>query len=439
MIDFTQYKEVEFLKPEEIKSLQEKLFKEHFSYLARNSPYYRKMLKRAGIDIKVIGIDDLAALPFTDKADLERYNDDFLAVPMSRISDVVLSSGTTGKPTKVMYTENDLIRLAYNEEVSFRRCGITSEDIVLLACTIDRCFVAGLAYFLGIRSIGAAAVRNGVNSFANHSEIIKRLKPTVIVGVPSFLRKLGLFLESEGINPARTSVCKMVCIGEPLRDKNLSLSKLGQDLEEIWAAKIFSTYASTEMVTTFCECVKQRGGHFHPALAVVEVVNDNGDALPYGETGEIVVTPLHIEGFPLLRFRTGDISFLSDEPCACGRFSPRLGPIIGRKKQMIKYHGTTLYPQAIYSVLDGAPEVSEYYVVVSSDFDLSDDVKVYASIKDNLCSADKIMDRLQSQLRVKPEVIILPEEEIKKQVCSKASRKLIRFIDRREQTRHGLD
>ncbi len=428
-MDFSQYKDAEFLKPKEVNSFKQKLFKRHVRYLAQNSPYYKRIL---GVNIDKVGLENLADLPFTDKSDFEKHNNEFLAVPMSKIRDIVLSSGTTGKPTKVMYTEHDLVRLAYNEEISFRRCGITAEDVVLLACTMDRCFVAGLAYFLGIRNIGAAAVRNGVSSFASHLEIIRRLQPTVIVGVPSFLRKLGLFIQSEGINPANLSPCKMVCIGEPLRDRGLSLLKLGHDLENIWGTKVFSTYASTEMVTTFCECSKQQGGHFHPALAVVEIVNEQGEILPYGEAGEVVVTPLSVEGMPLLRFRTGDISFLLDNACACGRFSLRLGPILGRKKQMIKYHVTTLYPQAVYNVLDNIPQISEYYLFVSNNFDLCDELKVYISLNDNSCQVDTVMDKLQSHLRVRPEVVILPDKEIKKQIYADNQRKAIRFIDRRQ-------
>jgi phenylacetate-CoA ligase len=297
---------------------------------------------------------------------------------------------------------------------------------------MDRCFIAGLAYFLGIRSLGAAAIRSGHSSFASHVEIIQQMKPTTIVGVPSFLHKLGLFLKSQDINPQETSVAKLVCIGEPVRDKNLSLLKIGKCLEDIWGAKVFSTYASSETITTFCECSAQKGGHLHPELAVVEIVNDKGEVLPPGEVGEVVVTPLSVEGMPLLRFKTGDVSFLIEGPCECGRVSPRLGPILSRKKQMIKYHGTTIYPQAIYSVLDGIPEVSDYYITVTSDFDLSDVVKIYISVSDESCSADKIIDKLQAHLRVRPEVVIESEESIRKQISSGNSRKLIRFIDMRE-------
>lgn len=430
MTDFYKYKNIKFSRPDIIKDMQESLLKKHLDYISKNSPYYRRILN--SFELKNITLKNLETLPFTDKSAFEKHNDELLAVPMTEIVDIVLSSGTTGKPTRIMYTENDLKRLAYNEEISFAGCGITSDDIVLLTCTIDRCFVAGLAYFLGVRALGAAAVRNGLNSFESHAEIIQRMKPTAIVGVPSFLYKLGRFLQSNGIDPQKANITKLVCIGEPLRNKNLSLLKMGEYLEETWGAKVFSTYASSETITTFCECTEQKGGHLHPELAIVEIVDDDGNVLPPGEIGEVVVTTFFVEGMPLLRFKTGDVSFLIDEPCECGRYSPRLGPILGRKKQMIKYRGTTLYPQTIYSVLDGMPEVSEYYVTITSNFDLSDDLKVYVSVNNGSCSANTIMDKLQAHLRVRPEVEIKSEEEIKAQLFSGNSRKAIRFIERRE-------
>ncbi|HSQ77561.1 MAG TPA: AMP-binding protein, partial [Nitrospirota bacterium] len=176
---------LEFSRPEEIRKVQEGLLKKHALYCAAHSPYYRALFKAQGIDAAQITINTLHHLPFTDKTVLGQHDDQFLAAPKSAIVDMVLSSGTTGKPTTMMYTEKDLQRLAYNEEISFASCGLTKDDVVLLTCTIDRCFIAGLAYFSGVRSLGAAAIRNGLSSVESHLDIIQRLKPTVIVGVPS--------------------------------------------------------------------------------------------------------------------------------------------------------------------------------------------------------------------------------------------------------------
>jgi phenylacetate-CoA ligase len=430
-MEFDRDRKLEFSRPEEIREVQEGLLRKHVRRLASHSPYYRALFTARGIDAAGTTLDTLHTLPLTDKTALSHANDDFLAVPLSRIVDIVLSSGTTGKPTKMMYTENDLRRLAYNEEISFTSCGLTRDDIVLLTCTMDRCFIAGLAYFSGLRSLGAAAIRNGLSSVDSQLELIQRLKPTAIVGVPTFLLKLGHYMKSRDIDPRGSGIKKLICIGEPIRDRNLAFLRIGESLEEVWGAKSYSTYASSETITSFCECTARQGGHLHPDLAVVEIVNEQGEALPPGETGEVVMTPLEIEGMPLLRFKTGDISFVIDGPCACGRNSPRLGPILGRKKQMLKFRGTTLYPNSLYTVLDSFPGISEYYVTATSDYDLSDVIKVTVAVNDTSCTADMIMEKLQANLRVRPEVVIASEESVKQQVYAGNSRKLIRFVDER--------
>jgi phenylacetate-CoA ligase len=431
-MEFNKNRKLEFSRPDEIAKVQEELLRRHVDHVAASSPYYRTLFKEQRIDPAGITMGTLNRVPLTDKTALGQHNDDFLAVPRSAIVDMVLSSGTTGRPTTMMYTEKDLQRLAYNEEISFVSCGLTQDDVVLLTCTIDRCFIAGLAYFSGVRSLGAAAIRNGLSSFESHLEIIQRLKPTAIVGVPTFLLKLGQFIQLQDLDPRMTGVRRLICIGEPIRDRSLAFLKAGEDLEAVWGAKVYSTYASSETITSFCECTAQQGGHLHPDLAIVEIVNEQGEELPAGEIGEVVVTPLGIEGMPLLRFKTGDMSFLIDGPCVCGRYSPRLGPIVGRKKQMIKFRGTTLYPNSIYAVLDSMPGISEYYVTATSDYDLSDIVRVSVALKDGSCTAGAIMDKLQAHLRVRPEVVIDSEENVRKQVYSGNSRKLIRFIDKRK-------
>ncbi|MCK5849518.1 MAG: AMP-binding protein [Kiritimatiellae bacterium] len=426
------YNGVEFVSPEESRGIRNRLFREHVAYCVRNSPFYRETL--GGIDPSDpdVCVENITELPFTEKSHIESRNDDFLAVSASRIVDIVQSSGTTGKPTRVMYTERDLERLAYNERQSFAGCGISSDDIVLLTCTMDRCFVAGLAYFLGIRSLGAAAVRNGHGSMSSHLEVIRNMAPTAIVGVPTFLRKLGLYMQEEGLDPEGTEVTRLICIGEPLRDRNLDFLKLGRDIEEIWGAKAYSTYASSETVTTFCECTGQQGGHLHTDLAVVEIVDEEGRIVPDGKPGEVVVTPLAVEGMPLIRFKTGDISFILSDKCSCGRFSSRLGPIIGRKKQMMKVRGTTIYPQALYSALDEIAEVSEYYIVVDSEDDLSDDVTVCVSVIGDDVAPGLIQDKLQARIRVKPDIVVEDEEKVRSCVYSSKSRKPIHFIDKRK-------
>ncbi len=134
---------------------------------------------------------------------------------------------------------------------------------------------------------------------------------------------------------------------------------------------------------------------------------------------------------PLVRFKTGDISFIIDAPCSCGRKSLRLGPILGRKNQMMKVQGTTFYPQSIYSCLEKIKGVGEYYLSVTSEGELSDHLEIYLSVTDISCTEKIIQEKLQAHLRVTPKVFICDEELIKEQVYSPGSRKPVRFIDRR--------
>jgi phenylacetate-CoA ligase len=415
------------------RAIQAEKFRKQLDWCARRSPFYKRLFRDLGIDPGEIGIDALEALPVTTKDDFARHNADFLAVPPESIVDIVLSSGTTGKPVQVMYSERDLRRLAYNEELSFAACGVTSRDVALLTCTMDRCFVAGMAYFLGLRQLGAAVIRNGHGTLTSHELVIKTIRPTVLVGVPSFLRKLGMYLRERGEDPAAGSVRKLVCIGEPVRGEDMAPLRLGCDLREVWNADVYSTYASSECVTTFCECVTQNGGHLHPELALVEILDTQGRRLPAGACGEVVLTPLDMEGMPVLRFATGDISFMLEDPCACGRTAPRLGPILGRKQQLMKIRGTSVYPQAVFNALDELAGVGDYYLELRENAELSDELVVHLAGISRLPPAASVAEHLQARIRVTPVIVVDPEDEVRHHLYSSESRKPVRVLDRRKQ------
>ncbi len=429
--DLYKYSDIAFKDCDSILNVQESRLRSHFEYCRNNSPFYRELFKKMGNDFPNVTLGQLRDFPFTEKSDIERCNDDFCAVQLSEIVDVVFSSGTTGRPIKIVYTDFDLKRLAYNEKQSFQSCGLTNKDVVLLTCTMDRCFVAGLAYFLGITSLGASAIRNGHGSLDSHMEVIRRMNPTAIVGVPTFIRKLAIYMKSENNDPSKTMINKIICIGEPLRNNKVELLEVGAELQEMWGAKAFSTYASSETITTFCECEAQKGGHLHPDLAIVEIIDDKDGILLDGEIGEVVVTPLMVEGMPLIRYKTGDLSFLINEPCSCGRNSSRLGPILGRKKQMMKVKGTTLYPQEVFAALDTIKSIEEYYLEVTEENDLSDNIVVHVFGKVILDDLAALQDKLQSKLRVKPKIVLEKEDIIKRKVYSQENRKPVRFFDRR--------
>ncbi len=424
--------DLEFQPSDVIRAESDRLLREHIRYAAENSPFYRKRFADAGISPDDINCAaDLAKLPFTTKADLEQAGRDLLCVPESEIVDLCLTSGTTGKPVTLLQTQADLDRLAYNEEISFRSAGFTEDDRVVVVCAMGRCFMAGLAYFLGLTRLGAMAIRAGSSSIGMVMETIRTQKPTALVGVPSLLLAVAGRLSAEGIDVPEIGVRRIVCIGEPVRAKDLGPSALGEKLAAAWGAKVYGTYASTEMATAFCDCEAEAGGHLHPDLLALELVDDDGNAVAPGAPGEVVATPLQVTGMPLLRLRTGDIATMYVETCSCGRTSPRLGPIIGRKSQMLKFRGTTVYPPAIFSVLQEIPEVRGYYLEVHDDFELSDHIRVVAGVENGSITADLITERIAAAIRVKPEVVVTSPAEVQSKVIQEGKRKPVTFFDYR--------
>ena len=417
---------------EEIAALQDDLLRRHIGYLAGHSPYYRRMfaeLRMRPEDFLRSG--DLVQLPFTCKSDLESRHEQFLAVEEEEIVDLCLTSGTSGKSVAMLQSAGDLERLAYNEELSFRAAGFSSADRVLVAVASDRCFMAGLAYFLGLTRIKATVLRGGSGNAALMAELIKNFHPSALVGVPSLLINVEERLRLEGIAAAGLGIKRIVCIGEPVRSQDFTLSPLGEQLRDLWRASIFGTYASTEMATSFTDCVEGAGGHLQPELMVVEIVDETGSLVPPGTFGEVVATPLGVTGMPLLRFKTGDIATLHVDPCVCGRNTPRLGPVIGRKSQMLKYRGTTVYPPAIFTVLQGIRGVCGYYIEVESEFALSDRIRVVVGSNDPSICASFIGERIAAAIRVRAEVVIVAPAEIIKVTLRDNKHKPITFFDHR--------
>ncbi len=415
---------------DEIAALQLPLLQKHLRYLQQASPYYRELFEQSGFSADQFqSFAELERFPLTGKTELAARNRDFLAVDEKQVVDICQTSGTTGEPVTIWQTESDLQRLALNEQLAFVAAGIRKTDRVLIGAALDRVFMAGLAYFLGLRKIGATAIRAGSGQPALVAELIRSQRPNVLVGVPSLLLGVAHQLQERGQNPAELGIEKLICIGEPVRDVDLSLSAFGTSLQQQWQAQVLGTYASTELATAFADCTAGCGGHLLPELVVVEIIDEQGRSVANGEAGEVVVTPLGIEGTPLLRYRTGDIARLHKEPCRCGQQTPRLGPILGRRAQMLKCRGTTLFPAAINSALQEIDGVCGHYLEVRQDFDLSDRLRVVVGCRDASLSAAKVAEQIAAKTRVKPEVVLVTPEEVSSKTIKPDQRKPITFFD----------
>ena len=407
---------------------------EALRYLQTHSAFYSRLFEKNKVEIeKIKSLDDLQIIPPTEKKDLQLLNNDFICVPEEKIIDYVTTSGTLGDPVTFILTDRDLDRLAYNELRSLQHAGISQKDKVQITVTLDRRFMAGLAYFSGLRKIGAGIVRVGPGIPELQWDTIFRIKPTVLIAVPSFIIKLIEFAEKKEINFQNSSVKKIICIGEPLRKQDFTNNEISKKILEKWDIELFSTYASTEISTAFTECGHQNGGHLIPELAIVECLDENNKPVSENQAGEITITTLGIEGMPLLRFKTGDIAILHYGPCKCGRNTLRLGPIVGRKNQMIKYKGTTLYPQSLNDILNSISKIETYYTEVSSNTLGTDELVAYIfSQHENKSLEGEIIETFRAKLRVVPSIKFISKEEIEKVKFSPSQRKPVDFVDLRK-------
>jgi len=382
----------------------------------------------------VRGVADLSTLPLTTKKHVSEFNRQFWTLGHERIVDVTTTSGTTGEPTLYPITQKDLDRLGYNEQLCFTRAGLSAGDVVLLAVTMDKCFMAGLAYFEGLRKLGATAVRVGAGSPAMLLSMLQRLGATGIISVPSFLKRVGEFAKEQAIDLRTSGVRKLICIGEPIRDVDWTLTPLGARIAHDWNASLHSTYGITELASSLCECSAGRGGHLHPELLHAEIVDDEGRAVPDGDIGQLVATTIGVEAMPMVRFATGDMTFITRERCDCGLRTARIGPILGRRDQAMKIKGTTVYPAAVQRALHGIEAIADYILIATAPTALCDELEVVIALRPGAgaeAAREMICEKLRGELRVAPSVRLATLKEIAALGGSRELRKQRVFLDRR--------
>lgn len=418
---------------QDIKKFQEEKLRELLQYLEANSPFYQKLFKENNIQISDIQtLEDLQKIPTTSKNDIQQNNDAFFCVPQNQIVDYSTTSGTLGDPVTFGLSENDMERIAYNEAISLVCAGIQKGDVVQMITTIDKRFIAGLAYLLGLRKMRASVIRMGPGIPELQWDSIFRYKPKYLITVPSFLLKMIDYAEKNGIDYKNSSVLGAVCIGESIKNQDFTDNILSQKIKEKWNIKLFSTYASTEMSTAFTECEFQIGGHQHPELIITEILDDEENPVKDGESGELTITTLGVEALPLLRFKTGDLVKAHYEPCQCGRNTMRLGPVVGRKQQMIKYKGTTLYPPAMNDILNDFDGILCYQIVIqSNEIGLDEIIIKLSTEREDESFEGEVRDHFRAKLRVSPKIEIVDFDVLSKTVFNPSSRKPINFLDLR--------
>jgi phenylacetate-CoA ligase len=246
--------------------------------------------------------------------------------------------------------------------------------------------------------------------------------------VPSFLHVIAAKARENGFDLKDCSVKKAICIGEPIRDRSFTLNPSGQAVEAAWGAKAYSTYGVTELANSLCECEAGVGGHLHDEQLYIEILDDDGQPVANGEVGEVVATTFGVEAMPVIRYRTGDCASLLRDPCSCGRTTPRLGPIVGRKNQKLKLKGASVFPSMLTAVLDESAGVEMYVVIARKENELSDAIEILVH---GSASAPELREAMRARAKIAPDIRHTSRDEIEALQMPPQARKRRTFVDLR--------
>ncbi len=377
------YSEIETLPRDQLRKLQDERLRQLVSSVYERVPFYHERLNRSGIkpgDIR--SMDDLPRLPFTQKQDLkDQYPFGLLAVPREEVIRVHASSGTTGKPTVVCYTRNDIELFA---EVMARAfiAGGARPGMILHNAYGYGLFTGGLGVHYGGEKLGMTVVPVSGGVTQRQITLILDLKPAVLCCTPSYAQTLGEAFKKLGIAPEEISLKYGFCGAEPWTET------IRADIDASLGIRSTNLYGLSEIIGPGVsqECIEERSGshvwedHFYPEV----VDRDTGEPLPDGKAGVLIFTSLTKEAMPLIRYWTSDITYLTREPCACGRTHVRMGPILGRSDDMLSIRGVNLYPTQVEVVLQGIAEVVPHYQIVVQRQGTLDEVEVKVEVAEAL-------------------------------------------------------
>ncbi len=442
--------EIETMPQDRLRRLQDERLKRLVAYVHQRVPFYRERLAEAGVDPgRFAGLGDLPRLPFTRKQDLrDHYPFGLFAVPRERVIRVHASSGTTGKPTVVGYTRKDIGVFAEVNARSLAAAG-ARPGMMLHNAYGYGLFTGGLGVHYGGELLGLTVVPVSGGMTERQITLIQDFRPDVITATPSYLQTLAEEFKKRGVAPEAISLKIAIPGAEPWTEA------IRRDIEEGLGVKAVNIYGLSEVIGPGVsqECVEgQAGSHIWEDHFLPEVVDpETGEPLPEGEKGVLVLTTLTKEALPLLRYWTGDITYLVREPCVCGRTHARMGPVLGRTDDMLIIRGVNVYPTQVEAVLEAIPEVAPHYqLVVRREGTLDEAVlRVEVSepvfrriahevLSDEVVEADhelcRIRDRVRSKIKDTIGVTMRVELLAPGEAPRSAGGKLRRVVDERNLT-----
>jgi len=385
---------VETLRGKDLERLQLKRLKKTIAQV-QNVEFYRKKLRESGVkpgDIRTLS--DIEKIPFTRKQDLrDGYPFGFIAVPLTRVERIHTTSGTTGKPTVVGYTRNDLDIWAQLIARNMTMVGLTGDDVFQNMVNYGM-FTGGLGFHYGAEKIGMTVIPSATGNTRRQIEMIQDFGVTVIHCTPSYAMHLAEVAEEAG---ASLDSLKTALFGaEPWSDA------MRGELERRLGLPAYDSYGLSALFGpgVAFECPERDGLHIWHDCYLVEIIDPvTGEVLGDGERGELVVTPLVKEAMPLLRYRTGDITLRFEDDCLCGR-ARKIARITGRSDDMLVIRGINVFPSQIEHVLLRIPEVGSQFMVYVDRVNHLDEMTIDVEI-----NRDYFSGELQDLARIQKKVV----------------------------------
>ena len=399
-----------------------------------NVPFYKKRFDESGIKPEMIkSLSDLKNLPFTTKEDLrDNYPFGLFAEPMKNVVRLHASSGTTGKPVVAGYTKGDIE--VWSEAIAriVTAGGIDENDVVQISFGYGL-FTGGFGLHYGIEKVGATIVPMSSGNTQKQLMLMQDFGTTALVATPSYAMYLSEMIKEKEI-PRENFKLKYGFFGSEAMSE-----KMREKLEDSMGILVTSNYGLTEVMGPGVsgECIYKCGEHINEDMFIVEIIDPRtGEVLPYGESGEVVITTLTKEAMPVLRYRTRDISYIIPEPCTCGRTSYRLAPIQGRTDDMLKIKGVNLFPSEIESVVLEFPQVSPNYQLILRRENMLDTLEIVVELVDgSLLERFSEIEKLENEMKERHSVLGLRAKLrlAEPKSIERTTGKAKRIIDLREQ------
>ncbi len=423
----------ELMAREELEELQLRRLKSMAEKVYKNVPFYHRKFQEAGVtpqDIKSLA--DISRLPTTRKQDLrDNYPFGLFAVPLEDVVRVHASSGTTGKPTVVGYTAKDIETWSDLMARDFVMVGVEKKDIFQNAVNYGF-FTGGLGVHYGIERMGAMAVPSGVGNTERQLEIMMDFGVTVLHCTPSYALYLSETAKAKGV--VDKLKLRIGCFGaEPWSDESR------RELEVALHVKAYDSYGLSEMMGpgVAFECQEQNGLHIWEDHFLIEILDKNEQPCAPGEPGELVITSLTKEAMPLIRYHTGDVTYIMEEKCPCGRTSRKLHRFLGRADDMLIVRGINVFPSQIEDVLVSIPEIGSYFqVVVDRKKHGLDEISIQVELKDEAFTGElsdlariqkRTEEKLKSVLNVRSKIELVEKGTIPR--TAGKSRKVVDLRD----------